>query len=81
MRLRGSSSPHRSRPRVPGGRAVVVVGALLAATLTGENNDTYLQVGLITTIGVSAKRGLLSGPPAICRILSRHVLCRNKFPA
>jgi multidrug efflux pump subunit AcrB len=49
-----------------GGRAVVVVGALLAATLTGENNDTYLQVGLITTIGVSAKRGLLSGPPAIC---------------
>lgn len=40
-----------------GGRAVVVVGALLAATLTGENNDTYLQVGLITTIGVSEVAG------------------------
>ena len=31
-----------------------VIGALLAATLTGLSNDIYLQVGLITTIGVSA---------------------------
>ena len=29
-----------------------VVGALLAAAMTGLNNDIYLQVGLITTIGV-----------------------------
>jgi HAE1 family hydrophobic/amphiphilic exporter-1/multidrug efflux pump len=29
-----------------------VIGALLAATLTRLNNDIYLQVGLITTIGV-----------------------------
>jgi AcrB/AcrD/AcrF family len=36
-----------------------VVGALLAATLTGENNDIYLQVGLVTTIGVSAKNAIL----------------------
>ncbi|WP_010184887.1 efflux RND transporter permease subunit [Sphingomonas sp. PAMC 26605] len=36
-----------------------VVGALLAATLTGLNNDIYLQVGLITTIGVSAKNAIL----------------------
>jgi HAE1 family hydrophobic/amphiphilic exporter-1/multidrug efflux pump len=36
-----------------------VVGAVLAATLTGLNNDIYLQVGLITTIGVSAKNAIL----------------------
>ena len=36
-----------------------IVGALLAATLTGLNDDIYLQVGLITTIGVSAKNAIL----------------------
>ncbi len=36
-----------------------IVGALLAATLAGLNNDIYLQVGLITTIGVSAKNAIL----------------------
>ena len=36
-----------------------VVGAVLAARLTGLNNDIYLQVGLITTIGVSAKNAIL----------------------
>jgi len=36
-----------------------IVGALLAAWLTGLNNDIYLQVGLITTIGVSAKNAIL----------------------
>ena len=36
-----------------------VLGALGAAWLTGLNNDIYLQVGLITTIGVSAKNAIL----------------------
>jgi len=36
-----------------------VIGAVLAATLAGLNNDIYLQVGLITTIGVSAKNAIL----------------------
>jgi len=36
-----------------------IVGALLAAWLTGLSNDIYLQVGLITTIGVSAKNAIL----------------------
>ncbi len=35
------------------------VGALLAAWLTGLNNDIYLQVGLITTIGVASKNAIL----------------------
>jgi HAE1 family hydrophobic/amphiphilic exporter-1/multidrug efflux pump len=36
-----------------------VLGAVLAASLAGLNNDIYLQVGLITTIGVSAKNAIL----------------------
>jgi hydrophobe/amphiphile efflux-1 (HAE1) family protein len=36
-----------------------VFGAVLAAMLAGLNNDIYLQVGLITTIGVSAKNAIL----------------------
>lgn len=36
-----------------------VVGALLAGWMTGLANDIYLQVGLITTIGVSAKNAIL----------------------
>ena len=36
-----------------------VFGAVVAASLVGLNNDIYLQVGLITTIGVSAKNAIL----------------------
>ncbi|EDI3433773.1 multidrug efflux RND transporter permease subunit [Salmonella enterica] len=36
-----------------------VVGALLAASLRGLNNDVYFQVGLLTTIGLSAKNAIL----------------------
>ena len=36
-----------------------VIGALLAAAVTGLNNDIYLQVGLITTMGVAAKNAIL----------------------
>ncbi|MGE4321698.1 MAG: efflux RND transporter permease subunit [Sphingobium sp.] len=36
-----------------------VIGAVIAAILAGLNNDIYLQVGLITTIGVSAKNAIL----------------------
>ncbi|ATM00987.1 hydrophobe/amphiphile efflux-1 family RND transporter [Aeromonas sp. CA23] len=36
-----------------------VLGALLAATLRGLENDVYFQVGLLTTIGLSAKNAIL----------------------
>jgi hydrophobe/amphiphile efflux-1 (HAE1) family protein len=36
-----------------------VLGAVLSAMIVGLNNDIYLQVGLITTIGVSAKNAIL----------------------
>jgi multidrug efflux pump len=36
-----------------------VVGAVLAANLRGLYNDIYFQVGLLTTIGLSAKNAIL----------------------
>ncbi|EHM48289.1 MAG: multidrug efflux RND transporter permease subunit AcrB [Yokenella regensburgei] len=36
-----------------------VIGALLAATMRGLTNDVYFQVGLLTTIGLSAKNAIL----------------------
>lgn len=36
-----------------------VIGALLGASLSGLNNDVYFQVGLLTTIGLSAKNAIL----------------------
>src|SRR5690606_38902738 len=36
-----------------------VVGAVLAATIRGLSNDVYFQVGLLATIGLSAKNAIL----------------------
>jgi multidrug efflux pump len=36
-----------------------VIGALLAASMRGMSNDIYFQVGLLTTIGLSAKNAIL----------------------
>jgi multidrug efflux pump len=36
-----------------------VVGALIAANLRGLSNDVYFQVGLLTTVGLSAKNAIL----------------------
>lgn len=48
---------------IPGAVILVVplgmIGAVLAALLSGKNNDIYFQVGLLTTIGLSAKNAIL----------------------
>ncbi|MZI95222.1 efflux RND transporter permease subunit [Vibrio sp. CAIM 722] len=36
-----------------------ILGAVLAATFKGLSNDVYFQVGLLTTIGLSAKNAIL----------------------
>ena len=36
-----------------------VIGALAAATIRGLANDVYFQVGLLTTVGLSAKNAIL----------------------
>ncbi|MGB2247000.1 MAG: efflux RND transporter permease subunit [Alcanivorax sediminis] len=36
-----------------------ILGAVLAATFRGLNNDVFFQVGLLTTIGLSAKNAIL----------------------
>ncbi|MFP1678651.1 efflux RND transporter permease subunit [Alloalcanivorax sp. C16-2] len=36
-----------------------VIGAVLAAMLRGLNNDVFFQVGLLTTVGLSAKNAIL----------------------
>ena len=36
-----------------------VIGAVLAATLRGLQNDVYFQVALLTTIGLSSKNAIL----------------------
>ncbi|OUL89303.1 efflux RND transporter permease subunit [Paraburkholderia hospita] len=38
---------------------VGVIGALLATTLRGLENDVFFQVGLLTTVGLSAKNAIL----------------------
>ncbi|MGI4856347.1 MAG: efflux RND transporter permease subunit [Janthinobacterium lividum] len=36
-----------------------ILGAVLATTLRGLSNDVYFQVGLLTTVGLSAKNAIL----------------------
>ncbi|XNM57740.1 efflux RND transporter permease subunit [Escherichia coli] len=58
------ASPHSMRAGQFRSRVMLVVplgvvGALLATDLRGLSNDVYFQVGLLTTIGLSAKNAIL----------------------
>ena len=61
-----------------------VVGAVLGAQLTGLDNNVYLQVGLITTMGLASKNAILivefaeyrlAPAPASSRRRSRRPSC------
>jgi multidrug efflux pump len=51
-----------------------VLGAVLAATFFGQTNDVYFKVGLLTTIGLSAKNAILIVEFALQRLKAGHDL-------
>jgi AcrB/AcrD/AcrF family protein len=72
-------SPHKSSSS---SRLLVaplgVLGAVLATFLRGLSNDVFFQVGLLTTIGLSAKNAIRSlawrGAALVWRKISRDSL-------
>src|SRR5258708_24556837 len=54
-----------------------IVGAVLATWLRGLDNDVYFQVGLLTTIGLSAKNAILRSEEHTSELQSPdHLVCR-----
>ena len=49
----------RSRSRCCWSFRSGLVGAVFAVTLRGLENDVYLQIGLLTTMGLAAKNAIL----------------------
>jgi multidrug efflux pump len=60
---------------------VGIVGALVGASLFGQNNDVYFKVGLLTTIGLSAKNAILIAEFAVERKLRGEGLIAETLEA
>jgi multidrug efflux pump len=58
-----------------------ILGALLAATLRGFADDVYLQVGLLTTVGLSAKNAILIVEFAKAQMEHGHGLIESTLEA
>ena len=58
-----------------------VLGALVAAWMRGLENDIYFQVGLLTTIGLSAKNAILIVEFAKRRVDKGHDLLESTIRA
>ena len=56
-----------------------VIGALLGVTLRGMPNDIYFKVGLIATIGLSAKNAILIVEVARTWCATARVCCRPRW--
>ncbi|MBB4200818.1 hydrophobe/amphiphile efflux-1 family RND transporter [Rhodoblastus sphagnicola] len=60
---------------------VGILGALIGATLFGQSNDVYFKVGLLTTIGLSAKNAILIAEFAVERQLRGEGLVKATLEA
>ncbi|MCD4558741.1 efflux RND transporter permease subunit [Lelliottia nimipressuralis] len=58
-----------------------VLGAALAATIRGLNNDVYFQVALLTTIGLSSKNAILIVEFAEAKVAEGYSLTRAALRA
>ena len=58
-----------------------VLGAALAATMRGLNNDVYFQVALLTTIGLSSKNAILIVEFAEAKVAEGYSLTRAALRA
>jgi The (Largely Gram-negative Bacterial) Hydrophobe/Amphiphile Efflux-1 (HAE1) Family len=58
-----------------------VLGAAVAATLRGLNNDVYFQVALLTTIGLSSKNAILIVEFAEAKVAEGYSLTRAAIRA
>lgn len=58
-----------------------VLGAAVAASLRGLNNDVYFQVALLTTIGLSSKNAILIVEFAEAKVAEGYSLTRAALRA
>lgn len=58
-----------------------IIGAISASLFAGYENDIYLQVGMLTTMGLSAKNAILIVDLALAQFLQGKSLSDATFEA